>query len=489
MMRINLKEFCNFDLSKEILEKYNTGIIGKVEPINVKEFPDINNPNIIDLTKDINFTISQNEYLNFIKKFDIPNKLILKTKDQITLNKDMLYTIGVHLFPFFSYGLLNGGSATSYADYKKNKDFNQVYFNSVDNLFSSLKETYINKPKGITPAYINPDKTPGASFIELKLRKLLIQALEYKKIAKKDSKNLFPVFQMTSHSTNSDIEMHLEKYKNSPYLKKLISETDINITNILTGIQPLITAYTHSSQGEVKDYFYNRENNMFYLPGGHGQCFMVLKDIFTNLYSKGIRFISIGNIDNIGYNLDPVELAIFALSEKNAAFDFSFKTQYDTKGGVLVVDNKDKLNCGDIGVAVSKELISNNKNKPILFNCASGLFNLEYLINNIDAITQNIPTRFSDQIKDIGKYSQAEQVTWEIIGILDSLIIFAINKYDRFLASKILLENFATSGIANRSLPKDLVNWSDDLHKGLINKLKELNLTLKDGKWTPQELI
>jgi hypothetical protein len=38
-MRINLKDFCNFDLSKEILEKYNTGIIGKVEPINVKEFP------------------------------------------------------------------------------------------------------------------------------------------------------------------------------------------------------------------------------------------------------------------------------------------------------------------------------------------------------------------------------------------------------------------------------------------------------------------
>jgi UTP--glucose-1-phosphate uridylyltransferase len=64
---------------------------------------------------------------------------------------------------------------------------------------------------------------------------------------------------------------------------------------------------------------------MFYLPGGHGQCFMVLKDIFTNLYSKGIRFISIGNIDNIGYNLDPVELAIFALSKKMLHLIFLLK--------------------------------------------------------------------------------------------------------------------------------------------------------------------
>ena len=39
---------------------------------------------------------------------------------------------------------------------------------------------------------------------------------------------------------------------------------------------------------------------------------------------------------------------------------------------------------------------------------------------------QNLPVRFSDQDKDAGRYSQAEQVTWEIIGMLEDFISLAL---------------------------------------------------------------
>ena len=41
----------------------------------------------------------------------------------------------------------------------------------------------------------------------------------------------------------------------------------------------------------------------------------VLKETWQLLYTKGIRFISLGNIDNLGYTLDPLELALLALKK------------------------------------------------------------------------------------------------------------------------------------------------------------------------------
>ena len=77
------------------------------------------------------------------------------------------------LYPYFAFGVLNGGSATSYADFKKNESFNPELFNFIKDTFDSLSENYRNLPKGITPAFINPNGKPGPSFLELKFRKLL----------------------------------------------------------------------------------------------------------------------------------------------------------------------------------------------------------------------------------------------------------------------------------------------------------------------------
>lgn len=97
----------------------------------------------------------------------------------------------------------------------------------------------------------------------------------------------------------------------------------------------------------------------------------------------------------------------------------------------------------------------------------------------MDYIIENLPVRFSDQDKDSGKYSQAEQVAWEVMGLLEKLLIFTVDKYDCFVAVKILLENLMTSGLkldhphypVNQDPVKNLKAIARKLHNGLVRKL------------------
>ena len=183
-----------------------------------------------------------------------------------------------------------------------------------------------------------------------------------------------------------------------------------------------------------------------------------------------------------GCTIDPVGLAWLALSGRPAAFEFSFRTAIDVKGGVLVRDQNGGLACGDIGVAIGADELraAEGSDQAVLFNCAIGLFNLEWLIKRLDSIIADLPVRFSDQDKDAGRYSQAEQVTWEIIAMLDECLIFAVNKEQRFLAAKLLLETLLTSGATPDSLPQDATNHTAQLlivgqrlQAGLIAQLQQ----------------
>lgn len=474
-------------LSESILNKYNNKQIGREAKTLLQNIPKIDNMSIIDFSENIDINVSEDTLNIFFKEYTLPSNLKQECVDNgYKLNEEILTKIGIHLYPYFSYGVLNGGSATSYVDYKKNRSFNEELFSNLSDTFKELAPEYRGKAKGITPAFINKDNKPGPSFMELKMRSLLLEAKKYKKLTGKNIDNLFPVFQMTSTTNSDSIMSFYNECNNSIYLKSLIKETNINITSVYTAKQPLITAYTHSKFGEVKDYFKDTNGNYLALPGGHGQCFQILKDIFLELYKKGIRFISIGNVDNIGYTLDPKALAILAITGKQATFDFSFKTEFDVKGGILIKDQNNRLTCADLGVSVSKEDVRHAEKNgvPILFNCATGLFNLKYLIDNIDFIINTLPTRFTDQNKDIGLYSQAEQVTWEIINILDDFMILAVDKYKRFLASKLLIENLATSGFVAGIKNDRLKKCAIELNKGLVNLLENtFNLKLDNGVW------
>ncbi|QEN06111.1 hypothetical protein EW093_15930 [Thiospirochaeta perfilievii] len=486
-----LENSIDIDLTNIILDNYNNKKIGQDSGIKLKEFPIIDNKTVIDLKNFTEMSFTQEQIDNFFNKYNLNKELYSRCKaSNFILNRELLEEIGVNLYPFFSFGVLNGGSATSYVDYKKNRDFSPQLLNSLSDIFENLTALYKNRAKGITPAFINPNGVAGPSFMELKMRSLLLEAKRYKKLTGKGNKQLFPIFQMTSTSNNDSIISYYQSIKSSKYLKKLTGDTGINITDVLTGVQPLILAYTHSKHGAKKQIFLDEKGNPLPLPGGHGHCFYTLKQTFHELYNRGIKFVSIGNVDNIGYTVDPLSLALLGITNKEATFDFSFKTTFDVKGGVLIRESSNKINCADLGVAISKDEVvaAESMDKPILFNCATGLFNLEHLIKNLDYIIDKLPTRFTDQNKDVGLYSQAEQVTWEVISILDDFLILAVDKYDRFLASKLLLENLATSGLVQNIDDETLKQCAVELNRGLVNNLKnKFNLYLKDGEWIPND--
>ena len=78
----------------------------------------------------------------------------------------------------------------------------------------------------------------------------------------------------------------------------------------------------------------------------------------------------------------------------------------------------------------------------MLFNCAIGYFDLSALLGQMEKIITKLPLRISEQNKDRGHYWQVEQVSWEVIGLLESVLIGAVRKENHFLAAKLQLETF-----------------------------------------------
>lgn len=491
------------DLTCKILTQFNAGKYDNVQPIKVTNIPEVDGRVILDMTGDI---IEKNDLATAQKNIDGLGLTIDLTRigtvngSEITFDKAALTRLGIMLFPVLAYGILNGGSASSYIDYKKNRAFNETLFDICHNEFNILEKISRGKAKGLTPAFINQDGTPGPSFIELKMRALLIEVLKYQVILQKQPEILLPMFQMTSVYNDQEIQEAYSDYRNSDLLTDLTRETNVDITAVRTGIQPMLAAFSPSSAGKPKTIFdraHGNENSTLPMPGGHGQNFIILRQVYQELLANGIKFIYLGNVDNLGFTVDPAALAVMALKNKQAGFEFAFRTVVDVKGGVLIEDQYHRLNCADIGPAISKTEVLNaeKSGKKILFNCAIGLFNLEYLVKNLDHIIDNLPMRFSDQDKDAGVYSQAEQVTWEIIGMLDDFLIFGVDKYKRFLAAKMLLEGLMTSGVGldNPAYPvnpdpeKDLKAMAMKLNDGLQAKLTSVyGMKQAGGHWVPK---
>ncbi|NLY89173.1 MAG: hypothetical protein GX085_06080 [Firmicutes bacterium] len=488
----------------EILTKYNQGAYDHTEPVVVRGLPEVDGEQVLDLTGEITIRLGLAEAKRNIGRLGLEVDItgIGRVEgEEIVFDRSALTRLGVELYPVTAYGVLNGGSASSYADYKRNRDFNADLFAIYTPEFKVMAEICKGKAKGITPAFLNPNGQPGPSFMELKMRALLLEALRYQWLTGRKTTAFPLLFQMTSVYNNSEIQQALEGYKESPVLKELITATGVDVTEAKTGIQPMLAAFSPGAE-KPKTLFtraFGRENSFLPMPGGHGQNFLVLRGVYQELLSQGIKYVSLGNVDNLGYTLDPVPLAITALLNRPGGFEFCFKTVVDVKGGILVIDQHNRLNCADIGPAISREevLKAEKTGKKILFNCAIGLFSLDYLVSNLDRIIDRLPMRFSEQNKDAGCYSQAEQVTWEIIALMENPLIFGVDKYHRFLAAKLLVESLMTSGIAlndprfptDTDPEKDLKAVAINLHKGLTMKLATVyGMELAGDVWRPKTL-
>lgn len=422
-----------------------------------------------------------------------------ETENRPFITIDSLTEIGTRLLPRTAFGVLNGGSATSYADRKRNRSLGEGIFEAVRSQFELLSETNRDVPKGVAPAYLNPDGTPGESFLALKLRARLLQLKASRAYSLPGGspapQDQYPLVQMTSQATDSPLAAHYWALEKSPLLAPLARSLGMAPTAWHTGIQPLIPAFSHSSKPgpvEIFDSAYGETCRTLPLPGGHGQCFRALRSILEQLYARGIRFFTLGNVDNLGYLPDPVEIALLALSGKPAGFDFSARSPLDIKGGILIETKTGNRTVADIGPAIpfSEVLKLEAAGQPALFNCASGIFDLEWLVPRIAEIAEELPVRISDQDKDAGRYSQAEQVTWEVMGLLPSFLAFVVDKDRRFLAAKLLVETLLTSGLglSDSRIPEEVRDVSRRLSEGLSVLLREkYGMALVSGRWEPSD--
>ncbi len=467
-------------------------------------FPTLDGKQVIDGSAGTPFSIDEDkatQNLSQIASDILISEYCSKTDDKmVRFSPDQLKNLGEKLLPYVAFGVLNGGSATSYIDTKKNTSFYPPLFSLIEEPFSLLAPLCNGRAKGLTPAYINPDGSAGYSFLELKMRALLILEYRAKRHGLENCK--IPMFQMTSDFTHDQTLDSFRVFKDSPMLKELIKVTGHDISEVMTKKQSLLSAFTPATEGFPRTVFtkaFGEDDHLIALPGGHGQNFYVLKSIYQDLFDQGKRLAYLVNVDNMGNLPSLTHIALTALTGCDGSFEFSYKSPIDIKGGVLVSSPDGKLTCKDIGVAISSNEIkvAEDEGKPILFNCATGLFNLSYLTKNIDHIIDNLPLRVSEQNKDAGTYSQAEQVTWEIIDLMENPIMIAVHKQERFLAAKLLSEAIMTSKadkiapVLQKSNPsyKNFCDVSLQLEKGFTKLMREsYGMSLIDGSWRPSNV-
>jgi hypothetical protein len=488
-------------LTLSILEDYNAGLYDSVKAVRATGVPAVDGKTVINLADraSLSFAVKARDARERLGALglELPPSARELPSGELSFREAELRELGERLLGKCAYGVLNGGSATSYADSKKNLAFGQGVFDALSDSYNALAPLCKDRPKGLTPAYLEPDLSPGASFLELKMRARLIAARSSRARGEEAGEGFMPLFQMTSVSNDEALASAYAEYESGPLLEPLARELGIGGASWATGVQPMIAAYTHSSEGRPKRVFdraHGKPDSAIALPGGHGQCFRVLAPVLRELHGRGIRFAYLGNVDNLGYLPDPVELAILALSGQPAAFDFSLRTSVDVKGGILVETEGEGgasvRTIADIGPAISFEEVKRLEasGSSILFNCAIGLFDLDYLVPRLDELGRKLPVRFTDQDKDSGRYSQAEQVTWEVASILPGFLAFAVDKYDRFIAAKLLAETLLTSGAASGDsrLSSELAETSRKLHAALARKLSgPYGLEERGGRWVP----
>lgn len=476
------------------LDDLNSRKFGEEKPAGPFTIPEIPHPSILDVPSLSCWTmplVAAQERFSELSIPITPESIGVKSGETISFDKAGLEKIGIYLYPKTAYGFFNGGAASSYADVKKNSALSEDLFTVFQERFDMLAEVCRGKPKGITPAYVNDDGTPGFSFQLLKFRMLLAHKERYFRLTGSTPPVLLPSFQMTSVHTDDAISSAMKDYERDPILTAIADRIGCAPVDIYTGVQPMMAAITHSSEGlprKIFDRAHGKENAGIPIPGGHGQNFEILAPIYRDLQKKGIKYIWIGNIDNMGFTVDPLLLAVFALSGKSAAFETSYRTSMDIKGGILVSDPEGKMTCVDIGPAIKPQdvLAFEAAGKRILFNCGIGLFDLDRLIEQLDDLPYKIPLRITDQDKDAGLYAQAEQITWEIIGLVPDPLFFAVRKTERFIASKLLMEMLSTSFPREAASVSAIGEVSVDLNRGLECLLeREYQLTKKDGRWVP----
>ena len=117
----------DFELGKKILAAVNASRNLEVKTLDVDILPHPDGKDIFVLRSNMKFPISRAQTEKVLEKFSIPHSVmegVKCTDGTFCFTFDTLHRLGLYLIPYLSYGILNGGMATSYCDVKNNSKFN-----------------------------------------------------------------------------------------------------------------------------------------------------------------------------------------------------------------------------------------------------------------------------------------------------------------------------------------------------------------------------
>jgi UTP--glucose-1-phosphate uridylyltransferase len=118
-------------LTQRILDNFNAGKYDHFEPVAVKDIPKVDGDRIIDVTGDVSFSTTAAQAQKAIDALGVQVDIASLGEvrgDTISFDAAALERLGVLLYDVVAYGVLNGGSASSYVDRTKNVGFNQTLF-------------------------------------------------------------------------------------------------------------------------------------------------------------------------------------------------------------------------------------------------------------------------------------------------------------------------------------------------------------------------
>ena len=142
----------------EILVKYNRGDYDHTEPVFVRDLPEVDGKRVLDLTGAITIRLGLAEAKRNIDRLGLDTNItgIGRVEgDEIVFDRPALARLGVELYPVTAYGVLNGGSASSYADHKRNQDFNGTFSPSIEPEFVMARFVK-ERPKDHPSLYLTP---------------------------------------------------------------------------------------------------------------------------------------------------------------------------------------------------------------------------------------------------------------------------------------------------------------------------------------------
>ncbi len=161
-------------LSLSILDDYNAGLYDSSGPVVATGVPAVDGRSVVSLSAPagrgpgapagFSYAVPARAARERLDELGIPLPPSARDgkKDTLAFDTQALERIGEALLGRTAFGVLNGGSATSYADSKKNLAFGQGVFDALAPSYERLAPLCKDEPKGLTPAYLEPDGSPGS---------------------------------------------------------------------------------------------------------------------------------------------------------------------------------------------------------------------------------------------------------------------------------------------------------------------------------------